>query len=92
MPGQYPLTNVSFQQPIYNDSQIITGYRTVHVVITFDQKKPENQIEIIAIPLAIALFIAVCILFIFSKIKSNSKIDKILTDIERFSKRINSET
>lgn len=87
MPRQYPLTTISFQQPVYNDSQIITGYRTVHVVITPHQKKTENQIEILAIPLAIVLFIAVCILFIFSKIKSNSKIDKILSGIERFSNR-----
>ncbi len=92
MPGHYPFTTVSFQQPVYNDSQQIAGYRTMHIVITRHQKEVENQIEIIAVPFAIVLFIAVCILFIFSKIKANSKIDEILSGMERFSGRTGSES
>ena len=79
---QSPSPTVSFTIPIKNDSQKVTGYRTVHVVVAKPGLKEEGGFEVIFGPLAIVFIIAATIVFFASKVKAGGKIDRILGKLD----------
>ena len=79
---QSPSPTVSFTIPIKNDSQQVTGYKTVHVVVAKPGLKEEGGFEVLFGPLAIVFVIAVTIVFFASKVKAGGKIDRILDKLE----------
>jgi hypothetical protein len=79
---QSPSPTVSFTIPIKNDSQQVTGYKTVHVVIAKPRLKEDGGFEVILGPLAIVFFIAATIVFFASKIKAGGKIDRVLGKLD----------
>jgi hypothetical protein len=79
---QSPSPTVSFKIPVKNDSQQITGYKTVHVVVGKPGSKDEGSFSIIFGPLVIVFVIAATIIFLSSKIKPGGKIDQLLSKVD----------
>lgn len=86
MPQQSPAPDVSFQLPVYSDSQQNIEYKTIHVVVV----KPTTAINqdntgLLLFPLVMVFIIAVTILIIVSKIKQGPTTNSILNLLERLS-------
>lgn len=77
---------VSFQTPVYNDSQQVASYRTVHVVVMKPKEKEgHSAMDSLGIPLITVLLISIAILFFASRIKAGSKTDNLLKRLEKVS-------